>query len=1104
MNKKFTFLKVVSVFVMGMFLSFSGFAQVTTSSLTGLVQEPSGEASVGATVVAKHLPSGSVYSAMTNASGRFNLANMRVGGPYHVEISFVGYKTEVFDEIYLQLGQPFVLNVKFVEEGTSLDELIVRSNRNSILNSDRAGAVTTVTRTQIESLPSISRSVNDLTRLTPQANGTAIGGGNYRSNNFTLDGANFNNQFGIGQNIPAGGAPISLDAIEQISVNITPYDVRQSGFTGAAVNAVTRSGRNEFFGSAFTTYRTDKQQGGKVGDVEIVKNDLDIKQYGFSLGGPIIKNKLFFFANLEQNKTTEPGPNKVAATSQNPFGSANHIARPTATFLDEVSKYLSDTYGYQTGPYQGYSNKSYNDKLFARVDWNISNNHRLNVRYNQVESSEPRSISSSTSGSNVSFAGANNRISNNALHFMNSNYFQEANLYSATAEYNGVLGNLNHSLRASWVHQFEPRTSGGGEFPLVDIKDGDAVITTFGYEPFTFGNLRDVTTYTLNYDASYIIGKHTFTGGLQYETSGTKNGFQRFGTGYYIYDSWDEFKNGGKASNYALTFPMTADGSQAFPSFKFAQTSFYLQDEFSVNNRLKLTAGVRFELPTYPDVTEIKTHPLVAGLNFLNGEKVDTGVLPENTAMISPRFGFNYDVLGDRSLQVRGGSGVFTGRIPFVWIVAQSGDAGLLQATQVWTGKENTPAFSPDIKANYPAVLPPAGTFIPSSGISAMGRDLKFPTTWKSSLAVDIKLPWGLVATVEGIYNKDINAVAARNVNLVEPAALNVSGYPDNRPIFPNPNAEKYINKLNSAGLPVANGTTGFNTTVSYNAKGGNYYSAMLQLTKQFSNGFSGSVSYVAAGAKNFSDGAGDQLINVWSIPMTSINSNNPLLGYTSNVLPHRVVGSVTFDRALIGKLKTGITLFYSGDNQTRYSYSYSSDFNRDGQVNDLIYIPKDASEITFVDIPAGQSIYGGTAYSAAEQSKLFFELIENDPYLSSRKGQYAERNGAKLPWRSQFDLRFSQDLLRNIAGTQSGLQVFVDIFNLGNLLNSSWGTYDTSIGNILTPRNVSSLVPGGNVKPTFWLNANNGSIISDKTYRTNVSIASTYYMQFGARITFN
>jgi hypothetical protein len=1103
MIKKFTFLKVVSLFLMGMFFSFSGFAQVTTSSLSGEVVEPSGEPSIGATVIAKHLPSGSVYSGLTNSSGRYNLANMRVGGPYHVEITFVGYQKAVFDEVYLQLGQPYVINHKFVEEGTSLDELIITSNRNSVLNSDRTGAVTNVTRSQIENLPSISRSVNDLTRLTPQANGTAIGGGNYRSNNFTLDGANFNNQFGIGQNIPAGGSPISLDAIEQISVNITPYDVRQSGFTGAAVNAVTRSGRNEFFGSAFTTYRNESLQGLFVDGQKVQRNEMEIKQYGLSLGGPIIKDKLFFFVNVEQNKTNEPGPSKVAATASNPFGSANNIARPTADFLDNVSSFLKDKYGYETGPYQGYSNKSFNDKFFARVDWNISNKHKLNVRYNQVQSSEPRTVSTSTSGSNVSFAGGNNRLSNNALHFMNSNYFQEANLYSATAEYTGSLGKLNHSLRASWVHQFEPRTSGGGEFPLVDIKDGDAVLTTFGYEPFTFGNLRDVTTYTLNYDASYTLGKHTLTGGLQYETSLTKNGFQRFGTGYYIYDSWDEFANGGKASNYALTFPMTADGSQAFPSFKFGQTSLYLQDEFAVNSRLKLTGGIRLEMPTYPNVEEIKTHPLVAGLNFLNGEKVDTGELPKAAVMVSPRFGFNYDVKGDRSLQIRGGSGVFTGRIPFVWIVAQSGDAGLLQATQVWSGKENTPAFSPDIKANYPAVLPPAGTFIPSSGISAMSKDLKFPTTWKSSLAVDVKLPWGIVATVEGIYNRDLNAVAARNVNLVAPTALNVAGYPDNRPIFPNANVDKYINKLNSAGIP-GSGTTGFNTTVMYNDKGGHYASGMLQLTKNFQNGFSGSVSYVAAAAKNFGDGSGDQIINLWSIPFTSSNSNMASLGYTTNVLPHRVVGSVSYNNALIGKLKTGITVFYSGDNQSRYSYSYSSDFNRDGQVNDLIYVPKDASEITFLPIAAGNSAYGGKAFTAEEQSQIFFDLINNDKYLSSRKGQYAERNGAKLPWRNQFDLRITQDILRDIAGTKNGLQIFVDIFNVGNLLNNAWGTYDTSIGNLLTPANTSSLVPGGAVKPTFRLNANNGNIINGKTYRKNESISSTYYLQFGARITFN
>ena len=1106
MNKKFTFLKVVSVFLMGMFLSFSGFAQVTTSSLTGVVEEPSGEASIGATVVAKHIPSGSVYSGLTNSSGRFNLANMRVGGPYHVEISFVGYKTEIFDDIYLQLGQPFVLNVKFVDEGTTLSELVVTSNRNSVLNSDRAGAVTTVSRNQIEALPSITRSVNDLTRLTPQANGTAIGGGSYRSNNFTIDGANFNNQFGIGQNIPAGGSPISIDAIEQISVNVTPFDVRQSGFTGAAVNAVTRSGRNDFFGSVFTTYRSEKQQGKKVGDLEVPRNDLDIKQYGFSLGGPIIKNKLFFFANLEQNKTTEPGPSKIASSPSHPFGSANYIARPSEEFLNEVSKYLKDTYNYETGPYQGYSNKSFNNKLFARLDWNIANNHKLNVRYNQVESSVPGSnggISNSTTNSGVSFSAANNRTSINALHFQNSTYFQENNLYSATAEYNGILGKLNHSLRGSWVHQYEPRTSAGGVFPLVDIKEGTAVITTFGYEPFTYGNLRDVTTYTLNYDASYSMGKHNLTGGVQYETSATKNGFQRYGTGYYVFDSWADFKNGQKPSNYALTYPLTADGSQAFPRFKFNQTSLYLQDEFTLNRRLKLTGGIRIELPSYPGVEEIKTHPLVSKLSFQDGQKIDTGVLPETQVMVSPRFGFNYDVFGDRSLQVRGGSGVFTGRIPFVWIVAQSGDAGMIQFLTSQSGKANTPAFNPDIKANYPSTLPPAGTSIPAS-ISAMDKNLKFPTTWKSSLAVDVKLPWGVVATVEGIYNKDLNAVVARNINYVTPTNLGVSGYPDNRPIYPNAFVDKYINKLNAAGQAGSTYTNSLDAIVMSNVEGGHYYSTMLQLTKQFDRGLSASLAYVYAGARNYGDGGGDQIANLWSQPATYLNPNIPSMGFTSNVLPHRVVGNISYTKALIGKLKTAVTLFYEGSNQDRYSYIYSTDFNRDRQTNDLIYVPKNESEITFVDIPAGNTLYGGKAYSAIEQSKLFFELIENDPYLKSRKGQYAERNGAKLPWRNQFDLRIAQDIIRNIARTKNSLEVYVDVFNVGNLLNSSWGTKNFGLSNLLVPTNVNSLVAGGAVKPTFQLNANSGEIISGKTYKTTQSISSTYYLQFGARLTFN
>ncbi|MBD1429433.1 TonB-dependent receptor [Sphingobacterium litopenaei] len=1075
-------------------------AQVTTSSLNGVVTQTTGQFTAGATIKATHLPSGTVYSSSANAQGRFNVSNMRVGGPYRIEVSYVGQDKLVYNDVYLQLGQPFILNPVFGEAATALDEVTITGSRRK---SDKNGASTVVGRSQIENLPSISRSVNDLTRLTPQANGTAIGGGNYRANNFTVDGANFNNQFGIGQNVPANGSPISIDAIEQIVVNVTPFDVRQSGFTGAAVNAVTRSGRNDFFGSAFYTGRSDHQQGVRVKDRQVAINEMQEKQYGFSLGGPIVKNKLFFFVNLEQNKTTEPGPTKVADDANNiQFGSGNtSIARPTYQFLDEVRNYLISKYGYDPGVYQGYSNKSNNDKVFAKIDWNIADNHKVNFRYNQVKGKSPSQISNSFTGSGLSNLS---RTGSNALHFSNSNYFQETNLYSGVVEYTGKWGNTNNTLRAAYVHQNEPRSSAGDDFPLVDIKDGNNIITTFGYEPFTYGNLRDVKTLTLYYDGVWSVDNHQITYGAQYEGSTTKNGFQRFGAGYYLYNSWSDFVNGNKAANYVLTFPLTEDGSQAFPSFKFAQYSAFIQDEYSVNSKLKLTAGLRVEMPTFPNISAMKTHPLVEQLTFADGIKLNTGATPKSRIMVSPRVAFNYDAYGDRSLIFRGGSGVFTGRIPFVWIVAQSGDAGMLQYTQIFANNA-IPDFNPNIKANFPSPLPAAGSSIPSS-VSAMDRNLKFPSTWKSYLAVDHTLPGGIIGTIEAIYNKDINAVVAKNVNLVEPTQLDIAGYGDTRFIYPNATADKYINKLNSAGQAVANGTNRFDPTYMTNAKGGHYYSVTAQLQKNNWNGLSASLSYTYSAAKNFGDGAGDQIANLWSIPPTNTgNPNVPSLGYTTNIVPHRVVGFASYTNSWIGNLNTTMTLFYSGSSTGRMSYVYAGDFNRDGNSNnnDLIYIPKDASEIQFVDIASGNNNYGGRGYTAQEQSEIFFDLVNNDDYLKTRKGKYAERNGGIMPWRNQFDFRLAQELYKNIAGGNNSLEFFWDVFNIGNLFNSNWGIYKSASTQLLRPQNTSAITPDGTTKPRFQLNYNNGDIIRSTTFN-NESISSTYYMQFGIKFKFN
>lgn len=1113
--KKSLLLKFVVIVFAFVGLSVVANAQITTSSMTGTIKD-SKESLPGASIKATHTPTGTVYGVITNADGRYTIGGMRVGGPYTIEVSFVGYKPEKFENVTIKLGEAFVLNVTLSDNSNTLSTVnIVGTGSNPILNSNKTGANTVVSRQQIQSLPTITRSVNDITRLTPQANGTSIGGGNYRSNNFTVDGANYNNQFGIGANIPAGGSPISIDALEQISINVTPYDVRQTGFTGAAVNAVTRSGTNNFSGNIFYTMRGDDQQGRNIGDYHIANlQNLDEKNYGASFGGPIIKDKLFFFVNGEIKQTKAPGSTRIAATPSLPYGSISTITRTTADFMNTVSAFLDAKYGYKTGAYQNYENISDNKKFFARLDWNIAKGHHFSVRYNQVESQSPSPASTSVSGSAVTGnLGYGNVRSGNAqtagLPFANSNYYQAANLYSGTAELTSQFGSrFTNTLRAAYSHQNDPRTSDSAPFPLVDILDNTQsstsagnVLTTFGYEPFTYGNLRDVKTYTYSDDLGIALGKHNITLGLQAEFSTTKNGFQRFGTGFYTFKSWDDFVNNARPLQYSITYPLTPDGSQAFPSFKFAQYSAYLQDEFTVTERLKLTAGLRIEQARYPSTDAIRTHPLVAAQTFANGEKVNTGELPDNKITYSPRFGFNWDVNGDRSLQVRGGTGIFTGRVPFVWIVSQSGDAGLLQYTQTYTGAA-VPFFSPSIAPNLTSPKGAAGTTIPGT-ISAMSKDLRFPQTWKSSLAVDAKLPWGIVGTIEAIYGKDLYAAVATNVNLKDPSPLNIAGYPDNRPFFASSVTDRQAVNTTSAGVPSPTGTSFVNVVKMGNAKGGYNWMATAQLSKQFSKGLSLMVAYTRADQRNFGDGSGDQLLNLWSIPQTSSNPNVPTLSYSSNLNPDRIIASVSFKKEYFKNLATSVSLFYEGSQQGRFSYTYSADFNRDGQTNDLIYIPRDPSEITFVNIPAGGGTTGyARAYTAQEQSDIFFAYIEQDKYLRKHKGEYATRNGASSPWRNQFDFRLTQEIFRDFGKTKNSIQFSVDIFNVGNLLNKNWGNVNfVNNAAILVPQNVSSI--NAVTKPTFKLNSANGDIVRT-TFGTSQTISSTFYAQFGLRYNFN
>jgi hypothetical protein len=1079
---------------------------VTTSSIIGSVKDQAGEVVPGANIVATHEPSGTTYGTVSLADGRFTLPNLRVGGPYNVKITFVGFAEQSYIEIFLKIGEPYVISSVLKEEGTQLQEIIVSGVLDRIMNSERSGAVTTVGTREILNMPTITRSMNDMTRMTPQATSTsngAIGGGNYRQNYITVDGSDFNNTFGIGTNLPANGSPISLDALAEISINVTPYDIRQSGFIGSTINAVTRSGTNDYSGSVYTFWRNQNQQGRRVANNNpLTRQPLQENTFGFRVGGPIIKNKLFFFVNAERGKTTRPGQTDFAATPSAPFGSAPNIRRPTAAELTTISNFLRENYNYETGPFDNYDFEAENTRFVARIDWNINRNHRFNIRYSQVESKNPSFISSSTTGTGFFYPTGAGRTNINALWFKNSNYYQEANFYSLAMEMNSLFGGkYANTFRATYTNQNDPRSSDSNEFPLVDIMQDGTPFTTFGYEPFTFGNLRDVSTWSFVDFVSWSTGKHSFTAGVQLDIQKTKNGFQRFGTGLYRFNSWDDFVNGELPTDYALTYSLLPGFAQAFPKVGFTQYSVYGQDEIAVTDRLRVTAGIRFDLPTFPDVPEIKTHPLIAELTFANGRKIDTGVMPKTQVMVSPRIGFNWDVNGDRTLQVRGGSGIFTGRVPTVWIVAQSGDAGLLQFTQSWNGQDNVPGpFR--IEPYRPATVPTPGASIPSI-ISAIDPDFRFPQTWKTSVAVDKRLPFGFIGSIEAIYNKDLNIAIGKNLNLVAPQPMNIvddqgNPYPDSRPIYPAANVDKFINKL-SGGQAGPNFTGAFNPTMLSNASEGHYWSLTAKLDKQFSNGVSAFVAYTRSGSKVIYDGIGDQLLNTWSLTPIVGEANNPERSFAGYVVPDRVVAGVSFRREYLKKLATSFSFFFEGSIQGRYSYTYGGDLNRDGNFNDLIYVPRDPSEITFTDFT-----YAGVLYTAKQQSDIFFRYLEQDKYLSSRRGQYAERNGARLPWRNQIDFRFAQDIFTNLGGKKNVLQFTVDIFNFGNLLNKNWGTFKlVNAPSILVPTNQASLVPGGTVKPTFRLQTDRNQPVTN-TFRDNNTITSTYYMQFGLRYTFN
>lgn len=1063
---------------------------VTSSSMTGQITDASSrEALIGANIIATHLPSGSVYGNATDVDGRFRIPGMRVGGPYKVVISYTGYEEQVLENVYLSLGTAATLNFQLSESAVELTGVEVVANRNDLFSGNRTGAGTNINSETLRSFPTLSRSINDFTRLTPQANGTSFGGQDNRLNNITLDGSLFNNSFGLaGQ--PGGRtgvSPISLDAIEEVQVNIAPYDVRQGGFVGAGINAVTRSGNNDFSGSVYYFLRNENMVGRNARDRAITSNTFKNRQYGFRLGGPIIKNKLFFFVSGEIDDNSEPFQLR-ANRGEAPGGNITSV--PAAT-LDEFSSFLRDNLGYETGPYEGYDLLTEAQKLSARIDYNLNKNNKINIRYTMLNSSRDVPVSTSTS------LGIGGRRGTNALSFQNSNYIQNENIRSIIGEWNTVIGSkMSNNVIVGYTYQNEDRGSRGQFFPLIEILNNGQSLTSAGFEPFTPSNKLSYSTFQFQDNFSYYAGKHTFTAGINVERLAFENVFFPGSQGVFVYDSLAAFymdaqgflDNPNRDSSelslrrFQYRYSALPGGAEPVQPTRVTYGGLYLQDEIQVNDKLNLTLGVRADLPIFDDTGF--ENPTVANQTYrIDGEevKVSTSKLPDPQLLISPRLGFNYDVLGDKRLQLRGGTGLFAGRPVFVWISNQIGNNGVLTGFEQIDNTRMRPfTTNPGRYITNPVA--------PSSfELALTDENFKFLQIWRTSLAADAKLPGGIIGTVEFIYNKNVNGYLYKNIN--EEEATGTHNGIDNRPTYPGLGLSSTA--LNNA-MRINDNTV--NAIYLTNTNEGYSYSFTAQLQKRFNFGLSTSVAYNYGQAKDLMD-AGSIAAGSYS-SVTSVNGNNNLdLAFSTNEQRHRIVGAISYKMDYGKNGGTQIALFLDAGTQGRYSFTYNLDMNGDGvNNNDLIFVPENASDIRFASLTTG-----GRTYTPEQQAAAFEELIASDDYLSSRRGQYAERNGGLLPWLFRADLSLIRDFNINIGKNRNAFQFRIDIQNFTNMVNRDWGVSQSVINN--RPLTYAGLASDG--VPQFRM-ATFGSDLLRRTTQYNGNLADTWQMQVGIRYIFN
>lgn len=1038
----------IHIFLVFLLLSSASiFAQgITTAAMNGTVTSSDGETLPAATVMVTHQPSGTDYGTTTRDDGRFNFLNLKAGGPYSIKVSYVGYESQSRENIFLELGQDFKINFTLSKQAVELGDVTVVAERNPLLSEGRTGASQNISTKDIQSLPTINRSFQDFAKLSPQASGTGsqIAGRNNRYNNIQINGTQYNDLFGLGSSGAPGGQtgtnPISLDAIQEFNVVVAPYDVRYGGFTGGGINAITRSGSNEFSGSVFGFGRNESFVG-DAGFKETEKEFAEFSeyQYGARFGGPILKDKVFFFLNGEMTTLDKPIANQALS-----------LVDTAAALAERARNILVNQYNFDPGTFGVYTAEQPSKKLFAKVDVNLSRNHKLSLTNNYVDAD--RDI-------------LNNRSAGNRLSFSSYTYNISSKTNSSIAQLHSNFGNnIANEFIVGFTSIRDRRTGIGEPRPEVVIKE-TAVEITAGPDRFSSANELDQDIFEITNNFTYLTGAHTITLGTHNEFFSFRNLFIRSFFGFYEFSNLNALA-AGTPSFYQRVFSRTSDPQQA-AEFSVNQYGFYAQDEWKMSDKFKITIGARVDIPVFPETPAQNDSVSKYFPGFT------TTQVPSGNLLFSPRFGFNYDVTGERTTQLRGGVGIFTGRIPYVWMSNNYGNTGTLYA-EVRQASGGNVGFSAD-PFNQPGPGDP-GTGAPNftSEINLVDPDFKMPQILRFNLGVDHQLPWDLVGTVDFIYSKSLNDLIYEKINIRD---------------YNNPTAI-----ASEGGRPKFAGTLGygnfFDVLVLKNTSKGYQYNLSVQLQRNLFKGLSGNIGYTYGKSVDLNSVLSSQARSQMRYNPVQGDPNNPELTTSQFDIPHRIFASLSYTEEFLKNSATTISIFYNGQSGAPFSYIVDGDLNSDGfDNNDLFFVPANNSDILLGNISGG-------AYVPADAAtyEAFGNFISNSEYLSENRGQITERNGARNPWRDILDLRIAQEI-PDFVGIGK-FRVTLDILNVLNLINSEWG-WDETLFSTYQIVKLRGFDPATG-KPVYSFSAPNNN-----TPWTADDINSRWAMQLGIRYTF-